>query len=186
MKFKVGDRAKVFGFDNYLINKQGDVVRNMGGGETRACKSRRNVRGYHSVRLYKAGAKKPNTRMVHVLVLESFVGERPSGLWACHKNDNKEDNNLKNLYWATPKQNQLDREINGRGQRGERNQFAKLAQQEVNEIRRLYTKGKNQFIKGNSAQLAKKFGVSATTITGICNGRSWIPFKAIAEVGGEK
>ena len=41
-------------------------------------------------------------RSLHLLVLESFVGPRPEGMWGLHKNDLRHDNHLANLYWGTP------------------------------------------------------------------------------------
>lgn len=53
-------------------------------------------------------------RSVHQLVLEAFVGPRPSGLEGCHWNDVKTDNRLVNLRWDTHKANELDKVRNGR------------------------------------------------------------------------
>lgn len=51
---------------------------------------------------------------VHVLVAEAFVGPRPPGLWALHKNDLPSDNRPENLYWGTQVQNAQDALRNGR------------------------------------------------------------------------
>lgn len=47
--------------------------------------------------------------MIHKLVLEAFVGERPSGMQACHGNGDKTDNRLVNLRWDTVKANHRDK-----------------------------------------------------------------------------
>src|SRR6266571_51251 len=47
-------------------------------------------------------------RFVHHIVLESFVGPRPSGMWACHNNDDRNNNALSNLRWDIPSANSLD------------------------------------------------------------------------------
>lgn len=52
-------------------------------------------------------------RLVHVLVLEAFVGPRPPGLLACHNNDVPTDNRLDNLRWDTPSSNQYDKVAHG-------------------------------------------------------------------------
>lgn len=53
-------------------------------------------------------------RYVHVLVLEAFVGPRPSpehkGL---HRDDDPHHNHVSNLYWGTMQDNALDRVRNG-------------------------------------------------------------------------
>lgn len=52
--------------------------------------------------------------LVHHLVLQGFVGSRPDGMEACHRNDIGDDNRLANLYWGTRQQNIADRKINER------------------------------------------------------------------------
>jgi hypothetical protein len=49
-----------------------------------------------------------NTRMVHTLVLEAFVGPRPPGKEACHGNGQPGDNRLSNLRWGTRSENIAD------------------------------------------------------------------------------
>jgi hypothetical protein len=51
--------------------------------------------------------------MVHVLVLEAFVGPRPTGFHACHNNGNSSDNRLINLRWDTVSANQADKKTHG-------------------------------------------------------------------------
>lgn len=52
-------------------------------------------------------------RTIHHAVLETFVGPCPVGLEACHKNDDKHDNRIENLYWGTRSQNVQDQIRNG-------------------------------------------------------------------------
>ena len=49
-----------------------------------------------------------NTKTVHSLVLETFVGPRPKGKCARHFNDIKTDNRLKNLIWGSRSENYYD------------------------------------------------------------------------------
>jgi hypothetical protein len=51
---------------------------------------------------------KARVRLVHHLVLEAFVGLRPSGTEACHWNDIADDNRLANLRWDTHEANCAD------------------------------------------------------------------------------
>ena len=52
------------------------------------------------------------SRRVHCLVLEAFVGPRPSGMQACHAPDDDPTNNhLDNLRWDTASGNAQDRKL---------------------------------------------------------------------------
>jgi hypothetical protein len=53
--------------------------------------------------------EKPRLIRGHVLVLTAFVGPRPEGMLACHKNDTPDDNRLVNLRWDRPLGNHADR-----------------------------------------------------------------------------
>lgn len=57
-----------------------------------------NRAGYATVNLYINGAR--TSRTVHVLVLEAFVGPQPEGYRPCHKDGNKQNNNVNNLHWV--------------------------------------------------------------------------------------
>jgi len=50
---------------------------------------------------------------VHTFVLEAFVGPRPPGLEACHRDGDYENNALSNLRWDTRSSNALDRVRHG-------------------------------------------------------------------------
>ncbi|MEV4127158.1 NUMOD4 motif-containing HNH endonuclease [Nocardia sp. NPDC049707] len=67
--------------------------------------------GYHSVGLCANGSVQ--SRKVHALVLEAFVGPRPSGMEVCHNNGVPTDNRLENLRYDTASANQLDKVIHG-------------------------------------------------------------------------
>jgi hypothetical protein len=73
-------------------------------------------------------------RGIHAVVLEAFVGPRPKGKYACHKDGDKSRNWLSNLYWGTPVENQTDRVLHGNGQGGEENGSAKLTKRQALKI----------------------------------------------------
>lgn len=79
----------------------------------------KNHAGYHVISLYDGSGKRRQHR-VHCLVLEAFVGPRPEGMQAAHKDDNKDDNYLGNLEWKTVGGNVRDKQRNGRIASGER------------------------------------------------------------------
>lgn len=58
---------------------------------------------------------KNNSRLVHQLVLESFVGARPENMECLHLNHNPKDNRLANLKYGTRQENiQMDYAANRR------------------------------------------------------------------------
>lgn len=107
-------------------------------------------------------------RFVHRLVLESFTGQCPPGMEACHNDGNRQNNTLSNLRWDTKKSNQLDRVLHRTSNRCERNGRTKLTKNQVLEIRSLYdSKSMTQ------AKLAEKYGVIQAQISNIVRLKSW-------------
>lgn len=70
------------------------------------------ARGYLRVTLRDSGVV--SSQAVHRLVLTAFVGPCPSGMEACHFDDDPTNNQLSNLRWDTPSANHRDRTRNGR------------------------------------------------------------------------
>jgi hypothetical protein len=106
-------------------------------------------------------------RGIHALVLETFVGPRPQGLYACHRDGNKSNNSLENLKWATPTENQDDRVKHGRGQTGENNGSCKLTDSQVEEVRELR---KTTGLAYN--KIAKLFSCSTGNVHLICTNKT--------------
>lgn len=67
---------------------------------------------YYIVSLNREG--KLWTPKIHRLVLDAFVGPRPEGMQGCHRDDDKANNALSNVYWGTPRQNADDAKRNGK------------------------------------------------------------------------
>lgn len=113
---------------------------------------------------------KGNTKLVHRLVLETFVGPCPPGMETCHENDNPKDNRLKNLRWDTHKNNFADRKKNGKAKntRGENHCNAKLTEQNVRMIIYMYlTKLFTQ------QKIADIYNVGRRHISDIVNKKRW-------------
>jgi hypothetical protein len=58
--------------------------------------------------VYLRTVEKSAPRLVHRLVLETFVGLRPPNMECCHGNGNPADNRLENLRWDTRSGNMFD------------------------------------------------------------------------------
>lgn len=54
------------------------------------------------------GVKIHRTYQVHALVLEAFIGPRPSGMVCCHNDGDPLNNSVDNLRWDTQASNILD------------------------------------------------------------------------------
>lgn len=131
-------------------------------------KLRKNNRGYLIVSLY------PNSktvlRFVHRLVLEAFNGEKPSAKHQCnHKDGNKQNNHIDNLEWVTCSENRKHAYKNGlHNHFGERHPSNKLMEQDVKDIRYIYSK---RLL--NQRELADIYNVSIPNISAITRKRSW-------------
>lgn len=83
---------------------------------------------------------KPHKKLVHRLVLETFIGPCPEGMEGCHNNGNSLDNSLLNLRWDTRQNNAQDaikHKTHCCLRRGESSMNAKLNELQVRIIRRL-------------------------------------------------
>lgn len=106
------------------------------------------------------------TRTAHVLVLENFVGPRPPGMLACHRDDDPANNRLSNLYWGSPRQNCEDR-IVLRRQKGIDASAAKLTREQVRSICKRLDAGHPM------KEIAADFGIAVATVGRINTGQNW-------------
>ena len=94
-------------FDNYLINKKGDIkslYHNI------ILKPSKHTNGYRFVCLYKNG--KSYRRYIHRLVGLTFL-KRPNEFYEInHKDGDKTNNNVNNLEWVTKSENHIHRIYN--------------------------------------------------------------------------
>lgn len=112
---------------------------------------------------------KRSTLLVHRIVLTAFVGPCPDGMEACHYPDRNPANcHLANLRWDTHKANMRDMVEHGNSIRGERHPQSFLTENDVREIRKLYSTG--AFIQRD---LAERFGVHVQTIFSITSRLTW-------------
>jgi hypothetical protein len=123
------------------------------------------VNGYFRVTLYNnQGSIK---FFVHRLILETFVGPCPQGMEACHKDGNRQNNQLNNLRWDTPENNWKDRREHGRDCDGIKSPHAKLTAEAVKDIRESRLKGVRL------QELAKRYNVSMAKISQVALKKNW-------------
>ena len=108
---------------------------------------------------------------IHLLVLENFVGPRPEGYTANHKDGNRYNNSLANLEWVSHKENVRHSRstLLHRGQYGEEIGTAKLT---LEQARRVYAL-KDSDLTARQIRDRLKLPVSITAIKSIRRGESW-------------
>lgn len=107
-----------------------------------------------------------DARLLHILVLEAFVGPRPPGLFGLHRDDDKANNELANLYWGSKSQNSVDFCRNARAS-GRSYPSDKLSATDVVMIKQALDAGESQ------KDIAIRFGVTRHNIGCIKLGKSW-------------
>lgn len=121
--------------------------------------------GYWRVNLCKNW--KVHTHMVHKLIMLTFVGPRPANMEILHINGDTLDSRLINLRYGTKNENMRDRDAHGKTARGSRSGASKLTNDEIIRIRQ-------ERMDGSSVlTLAHKYNVSPSSISSICNKKSW-------------
>jgi len=159
--------------DNYEVSNMGRVRRANdlnGGGYKRGglLKPYKKGMGYTVVNLCKD--REIKQIVLHILVLETFVGLCPLGMECNHKDGVKVNNKLGNLEWVTPLENMRHAKEMGllKPAKGERNGNAKNTRTSIVKIRRLYKTGDYSMRK-----LAVKFGIHNSTVCQIINKKTW-------------
>jgi len=162
----------VYGHDScYAVSNCGRVKRTKKGKSTRSDKilsQHKNKYGYWESGLMQNG--KVKTFRVHALVALSFLGMRPVGMHINHKDGCKENNDVSNLEYLTPRENVRHAHKLGlmRPVRGSKSPFAKLCELSVISLRKEYATGAT-----SHRRLALKYDVSYAVIKDIVNRRSW-------------
>lgn len=102
-------------------------------------------------------------------------GPIPEGMWVLHRCDNRACIEPTHLFLGTAQDNTDDMVSKGRlvthdyaGPRGTRHPGAKLTDDKVRAIRRLYASG-----EWSQKGIGEMFGVSAMLVNGIVNGKRW-------------
>lgn len=113
-------------------------------------------------------------RPVHRVQWMLTFGEVPDGVLVCHSCDNPICVNPAHLFLGTPADNSADMVAKGRGRgnrsvhlRGEANPLAKMTEDGVRELRRLWKAGMG------SPELSRRFGINARNAWLIATRRSW-------------
>ena len=128
------------------------------------------LHGYYQVSVRDKPCNSKPAR-IHRLVTEAFFGKCPDGYVVNHKDGNKKNNNIDNLEYVTPSENNqhaLDTGLRHPAdaskyiKHGEENSLAKITEKQAIEII------KEHYITGEGCRkLAKKFNVSLGIVSGL-------------------
>lgn len=159
---------RISGFYDYSITTDGQI---WSWKTKRYLKPGRDLSGHLRVVLCNG---RMNTKKVHRLVLETYVGPCPKGMMCRHLDGNPANNKLDNLCWGTNSENQKDSIKHGThntaGHFGEKHHNTKL----TNRDRRLiiYEYMTRLF---RQKTIAKNYGIDKSIVGRLVHGRMW-PF----------
>lgn len=127
--------------------------------------------GYWNVSLCRDGIVK--NKMVHRLVGIAFIPNPENKREINHKNNIKTDNDVNNLEWATPRENQLHAITHGKTHchtTGINNVRAKFTDEKIREFRGFYESNKNLI---SIRKMAKIYKVNNMTLHCIIKRKTW-------------
>lgn len=157
-------------FPDYEVSSFGVVRRRRsvrGSAKGRVLTPHKDRDGYLCVYLV-GGAARMTRRRIHRLVLDAFVGPRPSGMVCAHADCNPANNRLDNLRWTTQRDNLQDSISRGRNPHGAKHGCATIDESIAAHIKATFT-GKH----GEQTRIARDIGVSLTIVNNILRGRAW-------------
>lgn len=153
----------------YIASSDGKIIRNKPGYGTYVGKvlSPKTINGYEAIVI--CINRVTYDCLVHVLVVEAFLGPKPKGYEVNHKDLDKTNNHYKNLEYLTGKDNTRHAIRNGHkgGVKGEKHYNSKLTWKKVRKIKRLVAKGWTR------TRIGKLMNYHSSGITRIMNGEIW-------------
>ena len=129
-------------------------------------KQRYERRGYKRVNFSVDGFHE--TKLVHLLVAEAFLGPKENDkVQVNHIDGNKDNCAVENLEYCTPSENTVHAFDLGLRARGSSHGMAKLDEEKVREILRLHEGG------ASKSSMSRRYGISRTQVARIVNREFW-------------
>ena len=154
--YQVSNLGRIRSLDRYIKRGKSRFFK-----EGQIQKLQNNGNGY----LYKQLKHKGKHRnfYIHRLVSMVFIGERPDGMMICHKDGDTTNNNLDNLRYDTPLENNIDQFRHGV-------EKGKLSNDDVLKVRKMYKDGYK------TKEISEFFNVGRWVVQRINNGKnySWL------------
>lgn len=122
--------------------------------------------GYVRISLYRG--KKCHYLQLHRFVLETFVGPAPTNKHVgAHWDNNRQNNALGNLRWATQRENAADKNRHGTQPRGVHHKNASLTEIQLKAIRKIAARGIGKL------SLAAAVGIGGATMSRLLKGETY-------------
>jgi len=153
---------KRFRDTNYFVSEDGKIFN-----ENKEISQSLMTRGYLSVSLFIEKGQRGKTFYVHRIVAETYIPNPLNKPLVNHENGNKLDCSVKNLIWATHKENSQHSVTVLRKEMGERHSRARVPDKIVSYIK----KCKKNNLEPNYKRIAETYGVSIQHIKNIYKGR---------------
>ena len=166
--YEISNRGRVRSLPReYRSGRNHSIVKKTNGG---ILKTRVTKYGYVAVSLRKEGERRGYHKSVHRLVAIAFVPNPESKDQVNHIDGVKTNNMASNLEWCTRSENQkhayqMKLQL---PQKGEKHGQAKLSNEDVSVIRKLYRNN-----RASQRTLAGLFGVSQSEISNLVNKKNW-------------
>lgn len=153
--------------DRYLVDKTGNVYSN----HPNRCIRRLNITvdkyGYGVVSIHLGNGKRVQ-RLVHRLVAKAWITNTHNKPTVNHINENKLDNRIENLEWATVRENNLHSKSDFyKSQRGENHHASHLTEEDVLDIRMFCESGID------TRKIAEVYRISRKNVYTIFNKETW-------------
>lgn len=166
-QIKVERWARLPGFDAYEVSDMGRVRRSKAGKGTRAGRAIKLTVDACGRLVFNANNCGRRVQFkTHRAVMLAFVGPCPAGMEVAHLDGNQQNNALRNLVYATPKENNGHKAMHGTQPRGSKIHCAKLDDEAVAWMRQNATHVRQ-------ADMARMFGVSAMTVSQVMANKTW-------------
>lgn len=160
--------ADIEGYDGDYQESNYGRTKSFKNGKVKILRPVPTLNGYLKVVLSKHNQK--NTKHIHQLVSQCFIPNPENLPEVNHKFGVKFDNYFENIEWNTHLKNIEHSFKIGLRKEGAEHKQAKLNEEQVREIRRIYIKGDSKL---GALALAKKYGVSQQTILRVVNFKSY-------------
>lgn len=109
---------------------------------------------------------------VHQIVAATFIPNPENKPEAAHWDNDRSNNTVENLRWATRKENEEDKVRHGTLTLGTRNGMVKLTPNQVTYVKQMLT-GKPRGVPPLHQDIADELGVNRSCVTRIANGKRW-------------